>query len=341
MRAEREVDMKTAKFPQMIVVLGAALFGSACILQMAAPTTQIVVVTATREGIAAEPSSQAPDLLPSPTLEWTQTLTLTFTPSITATFTKEPVTMTAGQTLSCVKGPHWILFEWVAAIPEGETVTLTARSTAEWPDYYYVRKGDGTECWAFGASSTIHGDPATLPLREAPPLPTITLVVENKTHVPLGDLYIRGKNETNWGADRLGAGTVAPGASFSLSLTAGFYDVQIRDTHTSILYVKEDAPIGADQNTRFISVATSINFRLVNGSPDHSICRILFIPMDLSEGFVISIPGDGSFTPGETITFDLLVGEYGFRMFDCVTNATIWAANGMYFGPTFPGMTLH
>jgi hypothetical protein len=339
--------MKTGRILRMAVVLGAALFGSACILQMIGPnsTPGIDAATAAAGGAGPDSSAPAPLATNSPTIEPTFTLTLlpslTFTPTQTATATIAPVTMTAGQTLSCVKGPHYILFEWVAAIPVGETVTLTARSTPEWPDYYYVRKGDGTECWAFGASSTIHGDPATLPLREAPPLPTITLVIENKTHIPIADLYIRGKNETNWGADRLGAGLIAPGASFSLSLTAGFYDVQIRDTHASILYAKEDAPIGADQNSRFISVATSINFRLVNGSPDQPICRILFIPSDLSEPFTIPIPGDGAFTPGETMTFDLLVGEYSYRMFHCVTNATIWAANGVYFGPTFPGMTMH
>ena len=43
-------------------------------------------------------------------------------------FTTAPVTMTAGQNLSCVNGPDWILYEWVAAIDKGETVTLTARA---------------------------------------------------------------------------------------------------------------------------------------------------------------------------------------------------------------------
>jgi hypothetical protein len=86
--------------------------------------------------------------------------------------------MTAGQDLSCVKGPKFDLYDWVAVIKQGETVTLLARSSPDWGEYYYVRKSDGTECWAFGGSSTKSGDTASLPVKEAPPTPTPKIMVD-------------------------------------------------------------------------------------------------------------------------------------------------------------------
>ena len=157
--------------------------------------------------------------------------------------------MTAGQELSCVTGPHWILYEWVAKILAGETVTLLARSEPEWPDYYVARKNDGTECWAFGGSSEINGDPSLLPVREAPPLPTITYTIENGTGLRVVSVYLRGKDETAWGANLLDGdpfptiffnislgGDLLPGATFHIPLTAGFYDVQITDYKGGIVF---------------------------------------------------------------------------------------------------------
>jgi len=86
--------------------------------------------------------------------------------------------MTAGQDLSCVKGPKWDLYDWVAVIKQGETVTLLARAPSEWGEYYYVRKGDGAECWAYGGSSTKNGDTSSLPEKEAPPTPTPKIAVD-------------------------------------------------------------------------------------------------------------------------------------------------------------------
>jgi hypothetical protein len=86
--------------------------------------------------------------------------------------------MTAGQDLSCVKGPKFDLYDWVAVIKQGETVTLLARASPDWGEYYYVRMSNGTECWAFGGSSTKNGDTSSLPLKEAPPTPTPKIVVD-------------------------------------------------------------------------------------------------------------------------------------------------------------------
>jgi hypothetical protein len=86
--------------------------------------------------------------------------------------------MTAGQDLSCVKGPKFDLYDWVAVIKQGETVTLLARASPDWGEYYYVRMSNGTECWAFGGSSTKSGDTASLPVKEAPPTPTPKIMVD-------------------------------------------------------------------------------------------------------------------------------------------------------------------
>jgi hypothetical protein len=150
--------------------------GSACNLTIAtrsAVTPQFIGVTATLTTGKPEP------FLPSSTLEptLTQTPSLTLTPTLTATATTAGVTMTAGQDLSCVKGPKWDLYDWVAVIKQGETVTLLARASPDWGEYYYVRMSDGTECWAYGGSSTKNGDTSSLPLKEAPPTPTPTVAV--------------------------------------------------------------------------------------------------------------------------------------------------------------------
>jgi hypothetical protein len=97
-------------------------------------------------------------------------LTPTFGPTNTAT--SSLVAMTAGQDLSCVKGPKWDLYDFVITIKKGEIVTLLARAPSEWGEYYYVRTSNGTECWVFGGSSTKNGDTSNLPVREAPPTPT-------------------------------------------------------------------------------------------------------------------------------------------------------------------------
>jgi hypothetical protein len=99
--------------------------------------------------------------------------------------------MSAGQPLNCVKGPHWILYDLVAMIQAGEVVTPTARSTSDWPDYYYVRKNDGTECWAYSVGSKIEGDPLSLPEKEAPPLPEVIYRVENQTGLDICEVRLR------------------------------------------------------------------------------------------------------------------------------------------------------
>jgi hypothetical protein len=162
----------------------------------------------------------------------------TLAPGLTDAPTVALVTLTAGQDLSCVKGPHWALFEWVAHIYKGETVTLLARSTAEWPDYYYARKDDGTECWAFGGSSVIHGDPSILPEKEAPALPSFTLIIENKTRLDVCDVFLDRLEDPGAGADQLATGILAPGATFSRTYTAGFFDIIIRDCFGGVLYEK-------------------------------------------------------------------------------------------------------
>jgi hypothetical protein len=165
------MNIRIIQFVRWLPIAVLMFAGSACNLAIgtqSAANPQFIVVTATLTTGNPEP------ILPSSTLEPTQTQTpsVTLTPTLTLTPTMAGVTMTAGQDLSCVKGPKWDLYDWVAIIKQGETVTLLARSTPDWGEYYYVRMSDGTECWAYGGSSTKNGDTSSLPEKEAPPTPT-------------------------------------------------------------------------------------------------------------------------------------------------------------------------
>jgi hypothetical protein len=57
---------------------------------------------------------------------------------------------------------------------------------------------------------------------------------------------------------------IAPGASFSLTLTAGFYDVLINDVSHTPLYAKDDWPIGSESSYRINLLNTEIEFYFQN-----------------------------------------------------------------------------
>jgi hypothetical protein len=337
----REGGMKTAKFIRVFVMLGAVIIGSACILEMAGPasTPQVIVVTATLDGTAAEPSSQGPDLLPSSTLEWTATLTQTFTPSLTATFTIAPVTMTAGQALSCVTGPDWKLYEWVAGIADGETVTLVARAVPEIPDNYVVRKSNGTECWAFGGSSAISGSTAALPIRETPPLPTVNFVIQNRIQIPLCDVFIRKAGESSWGADRLVTPPVVViGGDFTLPITAGYYDVLVRDCGgPTTMYEAYNRAIGSDSTYRILEIAVDVDFFIQNSLP-YSVCHIQTRTAALPAWQdLYNHDTGGSFAVGTRKDFRLRAGFYDVRITRC-TDAVL-PLTTIYVRPGVGGFT--
>ncbi|MBN1438672.1 MAG: hypothetical protein JW929_04605 [Anaerolineales bacterium] len=324
-------------FSRILLPLAAAACLSACNLTLATVvqgTPQVIVVTATPQSGAGESQGQPPPA--GQETAPTMTPSLTLTPTITPTATPALPAMTAGQDLSCVEGPHWIFYEWVAKIVEGEVVTLTARSSAEWPDYFYVRKSNGTECWAFSGSSTISGDTSTLPVREAPPLPEVEYTIENKTGLPVVSILIREKDAAAWGANKLTA-TLVPGATFSLTLTAGYYDVLVQDLAAGKLYEKYDWPIGSDPNYRNIALDAEFEFYIQNNYA-FDLCRLDVKP---SGGAWKTLHGaaDGNITPGNRFTFSLLPAFYDLRIWRCSGPLIIDAAN-VYFGPSLPGYNI-
>jgi hypothetical protein len=310
--------MKTYTIGRWIVMLGAALLGGACILENAAPAAQgnVVVMTATPEDERA--AGQDPSA-PTFTLGLTDLPTMTFTPSITPTFTLEPVTMTAGQSLSCVTGPDWKLYEWVAGIAEGETVTLVARAVPEIPDYYVARTGGGQECWAYGGSSAISGPVAALPVRETPPLPTVSFVVRNGVYIDLVDVYIRPAGDSSWGADRLPVANLHFGEETAISITAGYYDVRVVDIVSGVMYEAYNRPIGADDNYRILDVAPDVEFTIRNEYP-FSICWIDITPGGGPwEKLYDTNDGGGSIYNGNERTFTLRGGYYSMRLTRCTS----------------------
>ncbi len=327
-----------------LLPLAAMVLGSACGLETIggpAPAPQVIVVTATAGG--AHPDEPAPSptigsVLDLPTV-WTTTPQSTNTAMVAATVTGTSVTMTAGQNLSCVKGPHWVLYGWVAGIKKGETVVLLARSTPDWPDYFYVRTSDGKECWAFGGSSTINGDASGLPEREAPPLPSIKYAIENKNHLPVCDVFLRGKDESVWGADRLGAGTIAPGVKFELTITAGFYDVLMRDCTGGILFTIEDKPIGSDAASHYTAVETPVTFSIANGTA-LMICQIGAHPADGSAEFNLRGPTDAAIAPGGNASVTAPAGIYDLHVYSCGDPSPFLILTDTYIGPAMAGITL-
>jgi hypothetical protein len=331
------MNKKRIRSVRWLLLPATLILGSACILQTAAgpnPTTQVIVVTATQQAGAQESQEEIPPTV-EPEAAPTLTPTLTFTPTITPTSTPIPVTMTAGQDLSCVKGPHWILYEWVAKIDKGETVTLLARSTPEWPDYFYVRKANATECWAFGGSSMVTGDTSTLPVREAPPLPTVTYTIDNKTYLAVNDVYIRKNGESVWGPDRLGGSNIAQGTSFSLDITAGFYDVLIRDYMGGVLYEEYDRPIGSEANYHYTLLHNEVHYFIQNNYA-LNLCTISFKPHDGGAWTDLHTAADGPIPTGAKVYFDLIVGKWDIRIKDCAS-VTLTTIIGLYIGPTSIG----
>jgi hypothetical protein len=335
-----------------LVPIAAVILGSACLLEPAlgpAATPQAGVIPGDGQTGSVEPAAASPtlgsvlDLPPA----WTATPQPTGTgtnkpgtPQSTMTVTAGSVTLTAGQALSCVKGPHWVLYEWVTGIEKGEVVTLLARSNSDWPDYYYVRKSNGAECWAFGASSTISGNAAGLPVREAPPLPQITFIVQNNTYLRLEQLFIREKNDTDWGADRL-PGTVEHGATFRLSLTAGFYDILVKDLRGGIVFEKHDAAVGPNASTRTATVDGRYSQRFHSASTV-DICRVHIVSADASYQADLPIPGDGRISPGEDVDLESLGGSFETFFYRCGEDDAYWSAvSSVYFGPVPYTITLH
>jgi hypothetical protein len=245
--------------------------------------------------------------------------------------------MTAGQDLSCVKGPHWILYEWVAKITEGETVTLLARSTSDWPDYFYVRKSDATECWAFGGSSTVSGNIYSLPERDAPPLPQVVYTIENKTGLRVPVVFIRGKDETVWGANRLAA-ILYPGETVNLTLTAGFYDVKILDEAFFALYEEHDRPIGSDPDYHYTLLDDEYEFYVQNEYAVN-VCTFSFRPQGGSTWTVLHTAADGTIHHGEKAWFKLVPGFYDVLVHRC-SGPIAGPMTTHYVGPAIEGFNV-
>jgi hypothetical protein len=170
---------------------------------------------------------------------------------------------------------------------------------------------------------------------ETPPLPEIAYAVENRTGVNIHDVFIREGEETAWGANRLSA-DLHPGESFSLPLTAGFYDVQVPDCMGGVLYEEHDTPIGSDPGSRTTLVQPMIRFCFENTHPN-AVCELKAGPTGgtLSE---VTFPYYGAIDPGERIGLELLAGKYGFRFQGCGGSAFFGAYGNVYVGPAMEGV---
>ncbi len=286
------MGMEKFRFARLFFPMMIALAGSACAPQDASKenTAAHIVVTPTLRG-GPPPTPMTKVLHPT---------------------SSKPVTMTAGQPLNCAKGPHWILYDMVAMIQPGEVVTLTARSTPDWPEYYYVRKSDGVECWASSIGAKIEGNPLSLPEKEAPPLHEIYYQIENQTGLAICDLLLRNAAETTWGTDMLPSGAGAPGSTFGIIIMAGFYDVQILDCYGGKLYEAENTPIGPQELSRNVKVFTLVTFSIINAS-GHDVYWIQYTRHGENAWLDITGMYDAALRDGATMYFTMQAGKYDFR----------------------------
>jgi hypothetical protein len=241
-------------------------------------------------------------------------------------------TLTTGRDQSCMSGPHGFLYEHIADIAEGETVSLLAKAPPEWEEYFFVRKSNGTECWAFGGSSKKCGDLAALPARDAPPLPSITLTIQNNTYLYVVDIFIRGKDGTDWGADRLAGSFIAPEGKTSLTLTAGFYDMQMKDSMGGILFDKADIPFGPESPYRDTVLDYEYLKVFLNLSETY-FCRVVLRPLAGEIPINLAIPEDGMISPGEKVVLKAVAGFYEVRLRRCGDGAPAAILNTVYIGP--------
>jgi hypothetical protein len=231
-----------------------------------------------------------------------------------------------------MKSPHAVLYEHVADIAEGESVILLARAAPEYPGYYFARTAGGTQCWLFGGGSTISGNAAALPVRDAPPLPEITVTVQNNTYLYVVDVFIRGKKETDWGADQLAGGLIAPEGKFTLTITAGFYDMQMKDSMGGILFDKDDIPIGPESPYRNIFLDYEYLKAFQNLSENY-FCRVVIRPLAGDIPINLTIPDDGRISPGEKVVLKALAGFYEVRLYQCEDGRPAAVFNTVYIGP--------
>lgn len=260
----------------------------------------------------------------------------TTVPPTTVTPTPGLPSLIGGQLLSCVSGPHWILFQWLDRVDIDEEVILLARASSDWDEYYFVEKGNGTTCWVYGASSEKFGNYQSLPIREAPLLPEITYKIKNNTELDVCNVFIRPKDDTAWGADLLGANTILPGAAYDFNLTAGFYDVQIVDCWGGILFEEHAKAIGSDSNSRITKLANEIEFYIQNNFV-FDVCWVNVMPNGGLWNEVYE-ESDGHVQPGEKIWITLLAGIYEIQIHRC-TGTLVDIQQGVYIGPLTIGLT--
>jgi hypothetical protein len=148
-------------------------------------------------------------------------------------------------------------------------------------------------------------------------------------------VFIRPKNDTVWGADRLGTGNIAIDAVFTVEITAGFYDVQIKDCGGGVLYEKEDRPIGTDAGYRILQLATDVKIYIQNNQGvDLCLFRFQMVGGDWKD---LHTAADGAVPNGQRVNFTLRVGRYNMSFHRCSDGVSVGTKTNVYVGSITPG----
>ncbi|MFN2297292.1 MAG: hypothetical protein ACK2UB_00485, partial [Anaerolineales bacterium] len=178
---------------------------------------------------------------------------------------------------------------------------------------------------------------ATLPVRETPPLPTVSFIVRNGVYIDLVDVYIRPAGGSSWGADRLTSPSICIGLEASISITAGYYDVRVLDIYGHAMYEEYNRAIGADANYRTLEVAPDVGFTLQNGYP-FDVCKLEIMPPGGSWQKLYDVAdGGGVFTMGTTRDFTHRAGNYQMRVTNCCATSLL---AGLYIYPGMPTVVM-
>lgn len=175
-----------------------------------------------------------------------------------------------------------------------------------------------------------------------PPPPgggSLTINLVNNLDQAVCYVYIRPGTSTDWGADRLGAATIAGGTSHSFSINPGTYDFRAEDC--SRLMIDEQLDVAISQNSTWtINVhmglgggggagsagsvtqggsytpGSSGSLRLVNNSGS-TVCYVYISPTTDTTWGQDQLDSSETVANGSSRTFSVTQGMYDLRADDC------------------------
>jgi hypothetical protein len=156
------------------------------------------------------------------------------------------ITVSVSVDTNCRVGPG-SMYDMVGGLDVGETAEVVGKDA--FGQYWIISDAGvpGGTCWIWGQYATVSGDTSGLPVIEPPPTPTLAIIlappvgpsasitIVNNSSTTICFLYISLHSSSNWGADQLGSTYIVAGASYTVTVSPGVYDVKIEDSAQNVL----------------------------------------------------------------------------------------------------------